>query len=678
MARPNPSIDAESVLGPGGLVARELPGYEVRDQQIQMARAIREAFAKGRHLAVEAGTGVGKSFAYLIPLIQQINETGEKGLVSTFTITLQEQLVNKDLPFLSRCLPKSFKAVLAKGRGNYLCKRRLDFALRTQQWLFGPAGEELDRLRDWASRTKDGSRSDLPFLPDARTWDAVQSEHGNCSGRKCPHVNDCFYRMARKAWKDANLIVANHALLFSDLVLKEQGVGFLPAYRHVVVDEAHNVERAAEEHFGINVSNHKIKYLLNGLYNARARKGLLAHKGSGDAIDLVERAGRESAAFFRRVRTWYDETKAKTNGRCTQAFVDDTLSPYLQDLRRTLDGLANSAEDEDEKLELVRAANQCQGLAQEMKAFLSQGQAEQVYWVEASEKGRPSVHLRAAPLNVGSEVRRHLFDGYKPVILTSATLSTGNGESAGFEFFAGRIGLTDFDGLRLDSPFDYKRQVTLYVEKDLPSPNTPEFITAASEVLKKYLLRTAGRAFVLFTSYRMLDDLAEALGDWLADNGLRLLQQGLEFDRRVLLEHFKTRSGSVLFGTDSFWQGVDVPGEALSNVIIVRLPFAVPDQPLLAGRLEQIREQGGEPFMEYQLPSAILKFKQGFGRLIRTKTDTGIVVVLDSRVVTKPYGRQFLAAIPPCTVQVVTSKPAHKPAHSRRTLPKADSAKTMG
>jgi len=275
--------------------------------------------------------------------------------------------------------------------------------------------------------------------------------------------------------------------------------------------------------------------------------------------------------------------------------------------------------------------------------------------VEASEKGRASVHLRAAPVNVGPDVRHHLFEKYAPVILTSATLSTGSGTGDGFGFFASRTGLADFDGLRLDSPFDYRKQVTLYIEKDLPNPNTPEFIDGACEVLKKYLLKTAGRAFVLFTSYQMLDDVAEALRDWFTKNNLRLLQQGAEFDRRVLLEHFKTKDRSVLFGADSFWQGVDVPGEALSNVIIVRLPFAVPDQPLLAGRLEQIREQGGNPFADYQLPSAILKFKQGFGRLIRTKTDTGIVVILDSRIATKPYGRQFLAAIPQCTIETVSS-----------------------
>jgi len=656
MGQEKRAMNAEDLLGPSGPVARSLANYEVRREQIQMAAAIRQAFAKERHLAVEAGTGVGKSFAYLVPLIQQITETGDKALVSTFTITLQEQLAGKDIPFLQRCLPQPVKAVLAKGRGNYLCRRRLDFALRTQRWLFGPTGQELERIRDWAGRTKDGSLSDMSFLPDGHAWDAVKSEHGNCLGHKCSHFRDCFYQQAKRTWKQANLIVANHALLFSDLILKDKGVGFLPAYRYVVIDEAHNIERAAEEHFGINISNHRVKFLLDGLFNPRTHRGLLAHNAGVGVTDLVNRAARESAAFFRRIRTWYDGTKSQTNGRCGQHFIEDTLSPYLADLRKALDGVAGSAEDEDEKAEITRAADQCLELSQDLGAFLIQEQSEHVYWVEVGETARASVHLRGAPVNVGPDVQHYLFERYKSVILTSATMSTSGKKNEGFGFFADRTGLTDFDAVRLNSPFDYHKQVTLYIEKDLPEPNAAEFLATACEVLKKYLLKTAGRAFILFTSYQMLDNMAEMLRDWLAENDLKLLQQGAELDRKHLLEHFKSGDRSVLFGADSFWQGVDVPGEALSNVIIVRLPFAVPDQPLLAGRLEQIREQGGNPFTDYQLPSAILKFKQGFGRLIRTKTDQGIVVILDSRIVKKPYGRQFLAAIPSCTTQIVASQ----------------------
>ncbi|HQI29027.1 MAG TPA: helicase C-terminal domain-containing protein, partial [Sedimentisphaerales bacterium] len=296
----------------------------------------------------------------------------------------------------------------------------------------------------------------------------------------------------------------------------------------------------------------------------------------------------------------------------------------------------------------------CEALQADLDNFLSQEQPDRIYWVETEGQTNRTIRLRAAPLNVGPDVRRCLLDKYRPVILTSATLSTGL--DGGFGFFAGRIGLTDFDDLRLDSPFDYERQVTLYIERNLPNPNEPAFLAAGTEAIKKYIHRTGGRAFVLFTSHQMLCNIAERMEGWIEENGFTLLRQGADMDRGAMIAHFKTNDRCVLFGTDSFWQGVDVPGEALSNVIIVRLPFAVPDQPLLAGRLQQIREQGGDPFNEYQLPSAIIKFKQGFGRLIRSATDSGIVVVLDSRLVTKRYGAQFLAAIPKCRIEVVDGR----------------------
>jgi ATP-dependent DNA helicase DinG len=649
-------MDIKKVLSADGAVCRSLANFEVRPEQIEMAGAVQQAFLKGRHLAVEAGTGVGKSFAYLIPAVDMAVNGMGRVLVSTFTITLQEQLINKDIPFLNSCMPQEFTAVVGKGRSNYLCLRRLRFALQRERRLFDDKDSELDKIWQWAEQTKDGSLSDLSFLPKSRTWDRVKSEHGNCRGRKCPHFRDCFYWVARRRLEKAEIIIANHALLFSDLVLKEQGFSLLPDYKYVILDEAHNIEHVAEDHFGIDLSNKRVKFVLDNLYNTRMHRGLLSHTDARTAIELVDKISKESARFFKRIRAWYEQTKEETKGRCHKNFVDDTLSGHLKDLSRELTKLAKQKEDEDEKFEILRFVDLSKALIHDLESFLSQANEDHIYWLEIGSDKTATIRLKSAPLDVGPEIRRCLFDKYDSVVLTSATLSTGaTDDKGGFDFFADRIGLEDFDAVKLGSPFDYQKQVKVYIEKDLPNPNQSAFVENAAEVIKKYLTKIQGGAFVLFTSYIMLEEIAGRLSEWLAENNMRLLQQGGSVDRSMLLRQFKTEGANVLFGTDSFWQGVDVPGQALSSVIIVRLPFAAPEQPLLAGRLEQIREQGGSPFNDYQLPSAIIKFKQGFGRLIRSKIDSGIVVVLDNRIVNKSYGKKFLAAIPKCEVVIVTN-----------------------
>jgi ATP-dependent DNA helicase DinG len=684
----------EEFFAPGGAISRAFDGYEPREQQVEMARAVQRTFAAKRHLVVEAGTGVGKSLAYLVPAIERACSTASRILISTFTIALQEQLINKDIPCLGEGMPWKFKAVLAKGRANYLCKRRLEFAMRRQTGLFDQFSAALSEISNWATQTTDGSLSDLPFIPEAHVWDAVKSENGNCRGRRCGHFSSCFCQRARRELENANVIVTNHALLFSDLALREEDASILPEYKWVIIDEAHNIERVAEEHFGIDISNGSLKFLLDGLYNPRTHKGLLVYTEGGKLTDLAVKAGEAAKEFFKRVRQWYKQNieqspstgsgrgngsgstlrqssvqassppRAKSRG-CYKNFVEDNVSGHFKELRLGLSQLAKQAKDEDERFELMRYVDKCTALLQDLEGFLLQTKLDYVYWVEVDETGRETIRLKSAPLNVGPEVKRCLFDKFESVIMTSATLSSGEGrgqkteyrrqktEGGGFGFFAGRVGLEDFDGLCLGSPFDYQKQVTLYIERDLPEPNSEDFVERACEAVKKYILQTQGRAFVLFTSYQMLENFARQLAEWFDENDIELLQQGVGLDRTSLLKKFKRNGRFVLFGTDSFWQGVDVAGEALSNVIIVRLPFAVPDTPLLAGRLDKIREEGGNPFLEYQLPLAIIKFKQGFGRLIRTKTDSGIIVILDSRILSKSYGEKFLAAIPKCRTEIV-------------------------
>jgi ATP-dependent DNA helicase DinG len=632
-------------------VARRLKSYEAREQQLQMSQAVAKAIDDGHHLVVEAGTGVGKSFAYLVPAIMAAVELKKKVVVSTHTIALQEQLLSKDIPFLRSVMPQEFSAVLVKGRANYISLRRLDVAVGRQMTTFHSA-EEIDQLasmRLWAGRTQDGTRSDLDFKPHPNVWDAVQSENGNCLGRECPRHKDCFYFKARRRVWTANLLIVNHALFVSDLALRSSGFGLLPDYDVAIFDEAHTLEAVAGEHLGLQLSNVGVDYTLARLYNDRTKKGALAYHQMFEAIEQLRRARAASDGFFEAVSQWHARQGATANGRVRKPIdLSDTLAEELRKLGTAIDRGAEGIESIDQRIELSSAAERCEILAEQVRAWVRQSAEQQVYWVESESKGRRRVKLASAPLDVGPTLRRTLFEQIPTCVLTSATLCVGSPPK--FDFLKSRLGLTRAETLALGSPFDYPRQVKIHLARNLPDPSEQpqDFERQVIRAIAHYLEQTHGKAFVLFTSYKMLDAAARALTPWLAERNIALFAQSDGMPRSKMVEAFKADVHSVIFGADSFWQGVDVPGETLSNVIIVRLPFSVPSHPLLEARLEAIRRRGGNPFVEYQIPEAVIKLKQGFGRLIRARTDQGIVAILDPRVLTKPYGKTFLNSLPEC------------------------------
>lgn len=645
-----PETDPIPILGPNGAVARRLPSYESRPEQLQMAKAVARAIDEKHHLMVEAGTGVGKSFAYLTPAILAAVAQKKKVVVSTHTISLQEQLIHKDLPFLRAVLPDEFSAVLVKGRSNYLSLRRLDSAVARADATFQTEEEfsHLSAIRLWSRKTGDGSRSDLDFKPQGSVWDAVLSDSGNCLGRKCPQYKDCFYFKARRRMWTANILVVNHALLISDLALRASGASLLPEYDVAILDEAHTLEAVAGEHLGLRVTSGQVEYTLNKLYNDRGPKGLLVFHRLHDAMQQVQRVRFAVRDFFEDVLAWH-ESRGASNGRMREPIGwPDTVVQELEKLATAIDVGASQTEKEEEKVELVSAVAKCKALADAIATWQQQLAGESVYWIEATEGARPRVTLACAPLDVGPTLRRDLFNKVPTCILTSATLGVGNPPK--FTFFKERLGLTACQTLELGSPFDYPRQVTIHLPRNLPDPSeqSAEYERSAIQAIPFYLEKTHGKAFVLFTSYKMMDAAARALTPWFVARNIALYSQSDGLPRSKMVEAFKADVNSVIFGADSFWQGVDVPGEALSNVIIVRLPFSVPSHPLLEARLEDIRKRGGNPFVEYQVPEAVIKLKQGFGRLIRSKTDQGIVVILDPRVLTKPYGRTFLSSLPDC------------------------------
>ena len=629
------SFNVDTLLGPGGALQAALPAYEHRPEQLQMARAVERAFTERSYLLAEAGTGTGKTLAYLVPSLL----SGRRVVVSTATKTLQDQIFFKDLPLLKERMGLEFEAAYLKGRGNYLCLQRFNAFSKDPIFASREEVSYWPLIQSWAGRTETGDRAELEIPENFSAWPRLSSTADTCVGTKCPLYEQCFVTRMRREAESADLLVVNHHLFFADLSLRGTGrrnEGILPLYEAVIFDEAHALEDAASGYFGCSVSNHRLEEL--------SRDSVAALPETDSRFTtlraLAARVRNHAEVLFTQAPRVLGLAGAE-GGVALKADRMALLANPLEQVRQGLAALSSFTANEREP-ELMALARRSGEMAEELTFLEKAESTDHVYWAEQRGRG---VFLRASPIDVAKELRGRLYRGVDTVVFTSATLAA----EGRFDYFARRMGLYDDEGvpvaevrtLAVPSPFDFEQQAALYLPTHLPDPAVPGFIEAAAEEILQLCELSGGRAFVLFTSLRNMERAHELTKSRLP---YQVLKQG-ERPKQQLLEAFREMP-SVLFASHSFWEGVDVPGEALSLLIIDRLPFASPGDPLVAARIKQLSARGEEAFDVYQLPQATLALRQGFGRLIRTQSDRGAVALLDRRIVTKPYGRAFLESLP--------------------------------
>lgn len=651
----------QTVFAPDSALSEGFQSYEQRSQQVDMAREVQNALHDEHHLFIEAGTGTGKSLAYLIPLLAYARKQDEPVVVSTHTIHLQEQITEQDIHLANNVFTDGGEVVLAKGRNHYLCGERLQNARGRQENLF-PEDEDqeiLNRISDWSEETSTGTRDDLPFQVPARIWNQINARRGFCSclGPQEEGSRKCFYRKNRLRLRSADLVVANHFLVMFDAMMRarEDLEAMFPEYSVLVLDEAHHVERTAQRCLGIEVGYWEVSYLLRELYDPGENTGLLATLEASDLQKETQQLGDHVDRFFASVRRWYDDHSLDNSGTSlrvnTSNFMENTLSPvineYVDSLRKFVNAESLTPQEEQE---LTAYRERLEEISDQLDFLVRQEQPEDVYWIQTLSD-RDEVVLKHSPISIAPLFQEYILDPKRSVVFTSATLTADPDRP--FDYITSRLGADEARTRELGDPFQYDEQVLLRIPKDMPHPGREgeRYIDGVQFYTEKYIRQTHGNAFVLFTSYRMMQQVYEGIHEQLEEDEMPCFSQGGDTSRAQLIEAFKNRESAVIFGVSSFWEGVDISGDDLQNVIITKLPFPVPTEPINEAVSEYLEEQGRNAFSEFALPRAILRLRQGFGRLIRRRSDQGQVCILDSRVVRKSYGDQFLEALPDCRLR---------------------------